>query len=71
MANNESTLVTIGNNIRDRRLKLRLSQNQLAFEAGVTREFVNKVERGNHNVSVKTLEKIAIILDVKLWELFV
>ena len=46
-----------------------MSQNQLAFEAGVTREFVNKVESGNYNISLKNLEKLAIILEVDIKDL--
>jgi transcriptional regulator with XRE-family HTH domain len=47
-----------------------MSQNQLAFEAGVTREFVNKVESGNYNISLKNLEKLALILEVEVKDLF-
>lgn len=47
-----------------------MSQNQLAFEAGVTREFVNKVESGNYNISLKNLEKLAQILEVEVKDLF-
>lgn len=47
-----------------------MSQNQLAFEAGVTREFVNKVESGNYNISLKNLEKLATILEIEVKDLF-
>ncbi len=47
-----------------------LSQSQLAFEAGVTREFVNKLESGNYNISIRNLEKIAQILNVEIKDLF-
>ncbi len=47
-----------------------MSQNQLAYEAGVTREFINKIETGNYNISVKNLEKIALILEVDIKNLF-
>jgi transcriptional regulator with XRE-family HTH domain len=46
-----------------------MSQSQLAFEAGVTREFVNKVEAGTNNISIKNLEKIAVILEVEIVDL--
>jgi len=39
------------------------------FEAGVTREFVNKIESGKCNVSIRTLEKLAQILDVEIKDL--
>lgn len=47
-----------------------VSQNQLAFEAGVSREFINKVESGKNNISIKNLEKIADILEVNIKDLF-
>ncbi len=43
-----------------------MSQSQLAFEAGVTREFINKLETGKYNVSILTLEKISTILETEI-----
>jgi transcriptional regulator with XRE-family HTH domain len=63
-------LTIVGSNIRKVRLSQKMSQNQLAFEAGVTREFVNKVESGNYNISLKNLEKLALILEVEVKDLF-
>ncbi len=48
-----------------------MSQNQLAFEAEVTREFVNKVESGKYNISVKNLEKLALILEIEVKDFFI
>ncbi len=47
-----------------------MSQNQLAFEAGVTREFINKIETGKYNISLLNLEKIAQILNINITALF-
>ena len=63
-------LSLVGGNIRKMRMSQKMSQNQLAFEAGITREFVNKLESGNYNVSVNTLEKMAEILGVEVRDLF-
>jgi len=63
-------LTVVGNNIRRIRLSQGMSQNQLAFEAGVTREFINKVESGKNNISITNLEKIAQILEIDIKELF-
>jgi transcriptional regulator with XRE-family HTH domain len=62
-------LSVVGSNIRKIRLRQKMSQNQLAFEAGVTREFVNKVESGNYNISIKNLDNLAQILEVDVKEL--
>lgn len=69
MAIKKDILTIVGSNIRKVRLSQKMSQNQLAFEAGVTREFVNKVESGNYNISLKNLEKLAIILEVDIKDL--
>lgn len=66
----KNTLSIIGDNIRKIRLSHDMSQNQLAFEAGVSREFINKVESGKYNISVIKLEKIAQILEVEITVLF-
>ena len=71
MALKKDILTIVGSNIRKVRLSQKMSQNQLAFEAGVTREFVNKVESGNYNISLKNLEKLALILEVEVKDLFV
>lgn len=70
MAIKKDILTIVGSNIRKVRLRQKMSQNQLAFEAGVTREFVNKVESGNYNISLKNLEKLALILEVEVKDLF-
>lgn len=64
-------LSIVGIKIREYRIKQKMSQNQLAFEAGVTREFVNKVESGKYNISVKNLEKLALILEVEVKDFFI
>ncbi len=69
MALKKDILTIVGSNIRKVRLSQKMSQNQLAFEAGVTREFVNKVESGNYNISLKNLEKLALILEVEVKDL--
>jgi transcriptional regulator with XRE-family HTH domain len=66
VANKKDILEVLGNNIRKIRVSQKMSQNQLAFEAGVTREYINKLETGKYNVSILTLEKIAQILEVEI-----
>jgi transcriptional regulator with XRE-family HTH domain len=62
-------LFVLALNIRKKRLELNLTQDQLSYEAGVSREYINKLETGNYNISIKSLEKIAVILDSKVYEL--
>lgn len=70
MAKKGNILNVIGDNIRKNRLLLNISQDQLAFEAGLSREFINKVEAGKHNISIIKLERIAEVLNIDLVSLF-
>lgn len=63
-------LVNVGKTIRKERLKQNLTQNQLAFETNLTREFVNKVETGKYNISLLKLIKISDVLGIKMKEFF-
>lgn len=54
----------LGRTIRDLRKERGLSQERLAAEAGVHRSFVFRLERGDVNVSVDTLQRIAQALGV-------
>jgi len=58
-------LKTIGNSIRRHRKKAGLSQEELADSAGLHRTYVGGVERGERNISVLNLAKIASALKVK------
>ncbi len=54
----------IGKNIARLRKVSGLSQEKLAENAGLHRTYVGAVERGEKNISVKNLSKIARALDV-------
>ena len=70
VSDGENILSILGNNIGEIRRSQKMSQNQLAYEAGVTREFINKVESGKYNISIRNLEKIAHILNVNIISFF-
>ncbi|PKM42753.1 MAG: XRE family transcriptional regulator [Gammaproteobacteria bacterium HGW-Gammaproteobacteria-1] len=55
----------IAENVRIRRLLHNWSQEDLAQEAGLDRSFVGDIERAERNISIKTLEKLAIAFDVE------
>lgn len=52
-------------NVRHRRLELGLSQEELAELAGVHRTYVGMLERGEKNVTIYNIERIAIALRVE------
>lgn len=51
------------------RLQRTFSQEELAHLAGVDLSYVGRVERGDNNVAILTLQKIATALGVTLTEL--
>ncbi|WP_242057609.1 helix-turn-helix transcriptional regulator [Halobacillus yeomjeoni] len=48
------------------RFQKELSQEELAFRAGLDRTYISSLERGKRNPSLVTMDKIARALDVKL-----
>ena len=66
----QCTLVTVfAANVRRRRLALGLSQEELAEAAGVHRTYVGMLERGEKNVTIYNIERIAIALKLEPSEL--
>jgi transcriptional regulator with XRE-family HTH domain len=62
----ESILAAVGKTIAERRRDLGFSQEDLAEEAGLHRTYVGSVERGEKNVSLINLVKIAAALRIPL-----
>jgi len=58
-------LQQIGDRIRDLRIQADLSQEKLAFACDLDRTYIGSVERGERNISVLNLKKIAKALKVK------
>lgn len=59
------TLIKIGKNIKRIRTKEKLSQEELAFKAKLHRTYIGSVERGEKNVTVLNLVKIADALNIE------
>jgi len=66
----KSVLRCLGEEVRERRKRQKLSQEKLAHAAGVHPNVVGRLERGTHNPTVLTLLSIAVKLDTSLPELF-
>jgi transcriptional regulator with XRE-family HTH domain len=62
-------LVALGSAIRDVRLSKGISQEKLALFAEVDRSYVGRVERGDNNVAVLTLARLATALGLSLAKL--
>ena len=59
-------LVALGTAIREVRLAKGISQERLALLADVDRSYVGRVERGDNNVAVLTLARLASALGVSI-----
>jgi transcriptional regulator with XRE-family HTH domain len=57
-------------NVRKMRTERGISQEKLAFEAGLDRAYFGRVERAKDNVSLGTVDALARALDVTIADLF-
>lgn len=59
----KSIKFVIGNQIRQARLKMGISQMDLAMDLGLDQNYISKVETGRINISVESLYKICYYLE--------
>ena len=59
-----------GERVRELRLARSLSQEELAFKAGLHRTYLGGIERGERNPALKNIAAIAEALGVAIQELF-
>lgn len=59
------------NNIKDRRLALNMTQEDLAIKAGVRRETIVFLEQGKYNPSLKLAHDVALALQSSIEKLFI
>lgn len=65
----DRALVALGRAIREIRLSKGISQEKLALLAEVDRSYVGRIERGDNNVAVLTLARLAAALETSLAKL--
>ena len=61
---------TVGGNLRRLRIERGLSQEAFAHEVGFHRTYVGGVERGERNLTLRTVERLAAVLGVDPLDLF-
>jgi len=65
----QALLNRLGQRIRELRNTSDFSQEKLAFKCDLDRTYIGSVERGERNISIINLQKIATALNVELHEL--
>ena len=64
-----STQQKLGLKVRELRKSNNLTQEKLEQKSGVDRTYISDIERGVRNPSLKSIEKLANALGVKLFDL--
>jgi len=62
-------LVRFGHRVRDLRKKRGFSQEAFAAECGMDRTYMGGIERGERNVALRNIERIAKTLDMTVAQL--
>ena len=65
----DSIIIRFGKRIREERTKKDLSQEQLAELANVHRTYIGMIERGEKNITLINIERIAKALKISVSEL--
>jgi len=57
--------IIFGNHLRRLRRSQNISQEELAFRSGLHRTYISSVERGERNISLINIARLAKALDIK------
>jgi ribosome-binding protein aMBF1 (putative translation factor) len=66
----QSIQVQFGRSVREWRKKRKLSQEALSAEAGLHPTYIGRLERGEQNVTIRTVQRLAHALKVRPQDLF-
>jgi len=64
-------LVKFGKKVREERIKLGLSQEELASRAGVHRTYIGMIERAEKNITLENIQKICKAINLRIGDFFV
>ena len=65
----KTLLLKLGNNIKQIRSQMKITQEELAFNINSARNFIGCIERGEKAPTILTLHRLAQALGIKLSEL--
>lgn len=63
-------LLHFGQRVRKIRKSVGLSQEELSYKSNVNRTYIGMIERGEKNVTLLTIVKIAKALEINITDLF-
>ncbi|MBI2426666.1 MAG: helix-turn-helix transcriptional regulator [Candidatus Kerfeldbacteria bacterium] len=63
-------LIKFGKRVRDKRMELGFSQEELASRAGVHRTYIGMIERAEKNITLENIEKVSKALNLELSDFF-
>ena len=69
MMDSERIIQVLGAVIRERRVALRMSQEDFAEHVGLHRTYIGAIERGERNLSLRNLLRVAFGLGLRTSEL--
>ena len=59
-----------GKRVKELRKKQNLTQNQFAKKSGLHKNYIGMVERGERNISLKNIARLAKTFNVEIQDLF-
>lgn len=62
--------IAFGRRVACLRKQLGMTQEEFAFTCGINRTYIGEIERGEKNISLDCINKIAVGLNIKLKDLF-
>lgn len=65
-----AVLIKFGHKVRQLRKEKGWSQEEFSFKSGFHRTYIGMVERGERNISLRNIERIAKTFDIQINELF-
>lgn len=61
---------TFGRNFHNARIKLRLRQRDIYLITGIAQSHISEIEKGECNLAIDSMVKLAHVVKVPLWRLF-
>ena len=70
MDSKQNILIKFGERVREIRKGKSLSQEELAYKAGLHRTYIGMIERAEKNITLINIEKIANALEINIQQFF-